>query len=1091
MSGDYSRFSFKAKNRFSSLRQQQGRVHLDSEFNEAFDIVRHRERVQSLDTFGPFGVPQLTTPDAFKVGIIGGPPADLSLQPGRIYVEGWLVELFDTETASYLKQPFLPDPPPLPAGDAVVYLDVWQREVTYVEDAALLDVALLGVDTTTRMQTVWQLRVDAHPGAECGLPVGAPASAGRLSTEAIAPPAPDDPCILPPVAGYRGLENRLYRIEIHTGGPLGTARFKWSRDNGSIVSPVTGIAIAGGQTTLSVQRIGRDQFLRFAVDNWVSVTDDVRELMGEPGEMARVVSIDEANNKIVLDRALPLMIARPFGATAADIAARHTRVQRWDQTAAANTVDANGLIATAAGPIDIEDGIRIRFDVDPVGGSFRDADYWVFWARTATASIEILDHAPPRGIIHHYVQLAAATGLGGGAPDVTDCRPKPPPVVPGGDEACCCTIVVSPGEDIQKAIDSLPDAGGCVCLKTGIHNARDTIVIARSNVKLVGESPGTIVRAPNTVLLIGGRSAIHGVEVQTIDFQTLRGAGDLPGVVTASNAERSSIVDCSMIARSPQRICGVALIDTKEFRVAQCWAASVAVGVLVSGRSTGEVTVEENLFDLADENGEPLGLVGVVVQKVFNPCRIERNTIRGGLSGIIVNDTLTGVPESYAGQTMVCGNRIACLPIPEGSDGVLCGIDVAAGASLVQGNIVGMMAIGDQAPIGIRVTGADTQCTGNEIGIVAKTDSIKAVGIAVGYFDGKTATATRAVIVADNRVDGPPFGIAVTDAISVSINQNVINGGEQFTGAVDRGTGIGLTRVIGSQINDNIIENMSTGIQVESGSANRVVGNTLTNGARGVSLFKDNGPFVAQNRITNMLVMGMALLSGSGRFDVIGNRVASCGYKADIGIGIIAGSIAGDVHLDGNEVRDTGLSPDLSVKAPVAIGIGVTAVLEARVEGNFVTYSDPTSRPTTNEDRALVMMGLYENPRGEMFGSILPGYPVQILGNKFVGFGQSALVQLRENKSDTSYTRFERVLFDNNYCMHLTPPKIISKTVATVVLVGRAASVMGNQIKAMTRQYPSIDFTDMPGPCIGNVLYGPIIRHGTAPAVDGNFNMTI
>ena len=52
------------------------------------------------------------------------------------------------------------------------------------------------------------------PGAVCGMPVGEAPSAGRLTSKAIAPPAPDDPCILPPASGYRGLENRLYRVEV-------------------------------------------------------------------------------------------------------------------------------------------------------------------------------------------------------------------------------------------------------------------------------------------------------------------------------------------------------------------------------------------------------------------------------------------------------------------------------------------------------------------------------------------------------------------------------------------------------------------------------------------------------------------------------------------------------------------------------------------------------------------------------------------------------------------------------------------------------------------------------------------------------------
>jgi Family of unknown function (DUF6519) len=42
-----------------------------------------------------------------------------------------------------------------------------------------------------------------------------------------------------PVAGYQGLENQLYRIEIHQGGTEATATFKWSRENGSVVSSIT------------------------------------------------------------------------------------------------------------------------------------------------------------------------------------------------------------------------------------------------------------------------------------------------------------------------------------------------------------------------------------------------------------------------------------------------------------------------------------------------------------------------------------------------------------------------------------------------------------------------------------------------------------------------------------------------------------------------------------------------------------------------------------------------------------------------------------------------------------------------------------
>ena len=41
---------------------------------------------------------------------------------------------------------------------ALVYLDVWQRHVTVLDDRLLREVALGGPDTTTRIKTVWQVK---------------------------------------------------------------------------------------------------------------------------------------------------------------------------------------------------------------------------------------------------------------------------------------------------------------------------------------------------------------------------------------------------------------------------------------------------------------------------------------------------------------------------------------------------------------------------------------------------------------------------------------------------------------------------------------------------------------------------------------------------------------------------------------------------------------------------------------------------------------------------------------------------------------------------------------------------------------------
>src|SRR6185436_6774954 len=274
---------------------------------------------------------------------------------------------------------------------------------------------------TTRTQVVWQVKVRTVPAASCGLDLSgiAPPSAGRLSSRAIVPPASTDPCVLPPTGNYRGLENRLYRVEIHRSGPLGTANFKWSRENASIVSQVT--KFDGAKIT--VARIGRDRVLRFQKADWVEVTDDVLELAGLPGKMAKVVDFDEANQILVLDRD---DVSVGFDASNPG---RHTRIRRWDQK---KNVNVNGLVVTTGDWIALEDGIEVL--VTSAGGDLKTGDAWSFAARAVDGSVEVLTNEPPRVVRHHHVQLASWDGT-----QLHDCRRLWP------EECCCCTVVVGDG----------------------------------------------------------------------------------------------------------------------------------------------------------------------------------------------------------------------------------------------------------------------------------------------------------------------------------------------------------------------------------------------------------------------------------------------------------------------------------------------------------------------------------------------------------------------------------------------------------------------------------------------------------------------
>src|SRR4029077_3071620 len=205
MSGDYSRFGFVPSQDYSAVLLQQGRALTDRDWNDGVTATNRSLQARTLDTSAPVVV-AATTPHALKITI--GGPGGLLIGRGRMYVDGvpaenhgagqqqWdaeFAELYGQDPVAYNQQPSLPQPAPLPtAGTSVIYLDVWQREVTYIEDRNLVEKAL-GVDTTTRMQTVWQVKVlgNVGPNVDCSTPLDQIAawtaltkpSGGRLTTD--------------------------------------------------------------------------------------------------------------------------------------------------------------------------------------------------------------------------------------------------------------------------------------------------------------------------------------------------------------------------------------------------------------------------------------------------------------------------------------------------------------------------------------------------------------------------------------------------------------------------------------------------------------------------------------------------------------------------------------------------------------------------------------------------------------------------------------------------------------------------------------------------------------------------------------------
>ena len=153
---------------------------------------------------------------------------NLGIGKGRAYINGILCEA--EQEVTYITQPSYPDPPSIHPLTAIqttrtdlVYLDVWQRHITAIEDPIIREVALGGPDTATRVKTLWQVKIkkDVEEDTACNADIAGwpPADTGaRLSTKAEPEAIEQKPCTVPLGAGYSGLENRLYRIEIHDEG---------------------------------------------------------------------------------------------------------------------------------------------------------------------------------------------------------------------------------------------------------------------------------------------------------------------------------------------------------------------------------------------------------------------------------------------------------------------------------------------------------------------------------------------------------------------------------------------------------------------------------------------------------------------------------------------------------------------------------------------------------------------------------------------------------------------------------------------------------------------------------------------------------
>ncbi len=949
MSGDFSRNRFDPRKHFTSVLMQQGRVQLDSDWNELQDVFDRRFRAERADTLGRHAVPR-RTPDAFKITRVG---ERLTIGPGRMYVDGLMPEnhgdpdprqqVIDSvlhelrgPSIDYATgQPFFPtgNTPP-PNSPYLVYLDVWQRDITFVEDPSIIEPAV-GVDTSARTQTAWRVRILENV-AQLPQPLDfdplekSPPNfwadlirppAGRLSTGVADSVNPDDdPCIIPPSGGFRGLENQLYRVEIHNEGDLGSATFKWSRDNASIAAQVTAVP---GPRAVTVTSLGRDAVLRFNRGDWVELLDDRSEPDAVRGVLLRVKRVDDDARLLEFEADIPAA----FTGTNDQVAARNTRVRRWDQTSASGELP----VPDDRKPVVLEHGITVTFDVAPeivpngetVRLPFRSGDHWTFAARTATAQTETLIKAPARGNHHHYAPLA---WIDPNVPDkVIDLRTVLPSSVgdPGPGE--CDVHVTAAGHalgeaTIQKAINDLrKPGGGTICLGRGTFYITDESlrIEKQKNITIRGQGAHTVLIRQFTIA--PNQFNTEGSEINRPELDAAAPLLRLGEVANITISDLVFISSASANGFAP----AIAVRTAADLTFERCFFIHMggAVGIPTPSPAIGltgaivRATVRDNVFVahmgvaadrddllLADldvtDNVFSAGEGGVNLDNAFivhsRRTRIANNEITNSRVGIRVGGL---VPEG--GLVDIDGNNVET-----NCDGIV----VSATRCVVRNNVVfrSAAALGS---LGLLMFTQDGDGNDVHAGIGVRSPSIGEGFPNLGQ--RKLTVAGERLLdvrIDDNTISGFGFGVVAQARVqNIQVRRN----------RIDR------TRFTGVRIDGDIVRGDTVAV---------VEGNTIRD--------VNQRALVATTGVT---------VTGIQRATIRDNTIERIGdFIADgqpVNVAAIAVNICHELSITGNRMFDIGPSGQIPNPPKLVVGLDILDVFETvHVDGNTLGFSAARTR---------------------------------------------------------------------------------------------------------------------------------------------------
>lgn len=1134
MGSDKARRSYDASRMYRSVVSQQGRVTLEADANEGEEIRADEARADLIDVIGPLGAPA----EGFRISALpGNDLSDFAIGAGALYVGGMRVVNPDPQAtykgqwrakgngypAEWIDYPHgrvSAEPTHKPANE-LIYLSLVEREVSAVEDRALLEPAIGGPDTAARTRLVQRVqRYSVPEGFGCG-PAFADlfaaayrryaelnhatrqlTSLARLRADFVPTSDGPDPCQPTAQPGFLGADNQLIRVQVSEPAEGEKAPFfLWGWDNASFIYRVT-IPKAGSQT-MTLQGIPVDVSHEPRRGQWVELLAAAVDLGGdayvasETGRAYKVAGYDTRTRLLTLED--------PISSKFVVDPQRPAFIRIWENRLpfAPDDTTAVDLVADDGKGTTTGNGVRIFSGAS----EWVPGDFWMIGVRPTTPTdvlpARLKTSQPPDGPRRWLAPLAVIDWLVEGAPAVSDCRPSflnlvdltKRPVGEGG--GACCEVVVAVGEDIQAAIDSLPADGGAVCLKAGTHHTDGPIHIRRSSVTLRGESGGTIIQlaiaaaaAADVVLNIDAgpegdpEQRFKDVAVRDIAFVATGSPGGW-AFIAITDCTRAQVRGCRFTLELDDQpaasFLGILAADCRDLTIADNSFDGVSDGIDVQ-RPSGLAAVLRNTITL----NAPLVGTAIALRDGRDGvrARVAENRIESCVFGVLLTSGLAGTTiEANTITTNPAGDtRPFPLPDQMASDlpdylrnrsyAIKCEADLCTirrnRINLLSSHWGGISAFSESTVI--------------EANLIVSSAIAEESGLPVGIYctvpDDGVAGGLR---VYDNVLTGRQAGIAVFGCNELEVSRNRIDGASTAPYAVY------LVNVTGGLIRGNDVVQMSTelgrsAIFAGDGDRNRFDDNHIDGCMLAIDLRNQIDVDVVGNRIEGANVSGIRVAGLSRTATICDNRLSDCGSAPEplqpgmidvTGLGVDA-----NLRIAGCEIVDYGMPAVVGSVAKRVLGIQARNVRGCQLVGNRVGY--------TNLEALDVNQMQFRQPLvldSQLHGDTPVGVAL-ISDNDLAGtsLGQFISVQL-----------IEKITFNNNICRQRT--RADGASPPTVELQGQQVIAMGNHVVADSAKVPSIEVARAAHTIfLGNATTGDLVPPSPATVVPvpyPNFNVKV